>query len=103
MACQCPSNAHISCYDKYENYFDKCFTVKNTKSSCKTERSPHITQGLKNSIREKKNRLAKLAHKWPLTFKEHYRIYENKSTSLLKTANKKYNQDQHININIGGP
>ena len=67
----------------------------------KKERSPYITQGLKNSIREK-NRLERLSHKWPLTYKERYRVYRNKLTSLLKAAKKKYNQDQLVN-NQGNP
>ena len=82
MACTCPNKAYNSFHNTFKEYFDKCFPVKNIKLNSKKERSPHITQGLKNSIREK-NRLERLAHKWPLSYKERYRIYRNKLTSLL--------------------
>ena len=68
---------------------------KTIKINTKLNRSPHITPALKKSIREK-HQLEKLSYKWPLTFREQYRKYRNRSTSLLKEAKRKYHQDQLV-------
>lgn len=53
------------------------------------------------SIKEK-NRLKKLAHKWKISFKERYKLYRNKLTSLLNVAKDKFSQDQLLS-NQGNP
>ena len=81
--------------------YDTCFPEKKIRINRKSEHSPHIPSALLNSIKEK-NRLEKLAYKWPLTYKEQYRAYRNKLTSLLKTAKRNFYQDQLVN-NSGNP
>lgn len=73
--------------------FQQCFPLTKIKVNNKHNRSPHITSGLKNSIKEK-HRLEKLAAKWPLTYKTRYKIYRNKLVSLLRSAKNKYYQDE---------
>ena len=69
------------------NSFHNCFPLRTTQFNCKDKHSPHITKALLNSIKEE-NRLEKLASKWPVTFKEQYRTYQNKLTSISKAAKK---------------
>ena len=83
-----------------ENY-EKHFPVKQIRINSKNERSPHVTPALKNSIRER-NRLQRLATKWPLTYREIYRKYRNKLNSLLKLAKNKYYKNQ-LKSNQGKP
>ena len=97
----CPNTAYNSFYSKFKTHFELCFPEKVIKVNSKKKRSPHITEALRNSIKEK-NRLEKLAFKWPLTYKEHYKKYRNKLNSLLKTAKSKFHQDQLI-YNQGNP
>lgn len=47
--------------------------------------SPYITPVFKRS--KKKNRLGKLAGKWPLTYREIYKRYRNHLTKISKTQN----------------
>ena len=67
----------------------------------KSEVSPHVTPALKNSIREK-HRLERLAKKWPLTYREVYRKYRNRLTSVLRTAKNNYYKNK-FNDNQGNP
>ena len=95
ITCTCANIAYNSFYSTFKTNYDICFPEKIIKLNRKKERSPHITEALKTSIKEK-NRLEKLAHKWPLTYKDHYKKYRNKLNSLLKAAKSKYNQDKLI-------
>ena len=70
---------------KFKELYHKHFPIKQVRINSKNEISPHVTPALKNSIRER-NRLERLAAKWPLTYKETYRIYRNKLNTLLKRA-----------------
>ena len=85
ITCTCANIAYNSFYSTFKTNYDICFPEKIIKLNRKKERSPHITEALKTSIKEK-NRLEKLAHKWPLTYKDHYKKYRNKLNSLLKAA-----------------
>ena len=89
-------------YRRFKNSFDNCFPSKTVKINPKSIRSPYITTALISSIKEKKNRLEKLAFEWLITFKEQYGVYRNKLTFLLKAAKKKYYQDQ-LTSNQGNP
>ena len=93
--CNCPNNSYNVFYDNFKKSFDNSFPEKIIIINKKYTNSPHITPALKKSIREK-HRLERLAYKWPLTFREQYRTYRNRLTSLLKEAKKKYFQDQLV-------
>lgn len=67
----------------------------------KDERSPYITKALKKSLTER-NKLERLASKWPITYRESYRKYRNKLTSILRAAKNKYYKDQ-LKENQGDP
>lgn len=56
---------------------------------------------MKNSIRER-NRLERLAAKWPLTYNETYRKYRSKLTSLLRLAKENYYKNE-LKSNQGNP
>lgn len=99
--CSCPNNSYNMFYSIFKKKYDECFPVKTIKVSSKSIRSPHITPALKKSITEK-HRLEKLAYKWPLSFKERYKTYRNRLTSILKAAKKRYYQDQLV-ANQGNP
>ena len=75
--------------------------MKQVKLNKKREVSPHVTPALKSSLKER-NRLERLAKKWPLTYKEYYRKYRNTLTSTLRTATNKYYQDK-LKCNQGNP
>lgn len=93
--CDCPNKSYDLFFDKLKIVFDSCFPGKVFRIHNKNNRSPHITPALKKSIREK-HRLEKLAYKWPLTYREHYKAYRNRLTSILKEAKKKYHHDQLV-------
>lgn len=75
--CSCPNEAYKLFFAKLKYVFDTCFPVTKVKVNCKKYRCPYIIQALRISIREK-NRLEKLAYKWPLTLKKQYKKYRNK-------------------------
>ena len=96
------SCANESCnifYNMFENLYQKHFPPKQIRISTKDDISPYITPALKNSIRER-NRLERLAKKWPLTFGTTYRKYRNKLTALLRMTKNKYYKDQ-LKLNQG--
>lgn len=97
----CPDKSYNLFFTKFQTTYDNCFPKKRIKINSKSSRSPHVTPALKKSIKEK-HRLEKLAYKWPLTFREQYRTYRNRLTSLLKEAKKKYYQEQLV-ANQGNP
>ena len=88
-----PSEAFEIFSELYNDNFQQCFPLKKIKVNNKCSRSPHITIGLKTSIKEK-NRLEKLAAKWPITYKSRYKTYRNKLVSVLRSAKIKYYQDE---------
>ena len=95
LDCTCPNLSYDLFYAKFKTIYDHCFPEKIIKLSSKSIRNPHITSALKKSIKEK-HRLEKLAYKWPLTYRNRYKAYRNKLTSLLKEAKIAYYQDQLI-------
>lgn len=97
----CPKESFNIFYNIYLKLFDKHFPIQIRKQSLKKEISPHITPALKASITEK-NRLERLARKWPLTYRERYKKYRNKLTTLLRTAKNLYYKQQLID-NQGDP
>ena len=80
-------------HKKFNSLFQQHFPLKQIRSDNKHDKSPYITPALKKSITER-NRLERLAKKWPLTYSDTYRKYRNKLTSLLRAAKNKYHQDQ---------
>lgn len=91
--CTCPNRSYNLFHNNIRVVYDNCFPEKTIKINNKINRSPHITSALKRSIKNK-HRLKKLAYKWPLTFREQFRAYRNRLTSILKEAKRKYYQDQ---------
>lgn len=84
-------------------YFRNIFLLKELKFTIK-KKSVHIifiTSALKKSIKEK-DRLERLAKKWPLTYGKMYKQYRNNLTTLLRTAKNKYYKDQ-LKENQGNP
>lgn len=83
----CPDAAyHDVLFHKF-NMFQNHFPVTSALMNNKQERSPYtsITSASRNNIKEK-HRLEKLAHKWPLSFKEIYKPYRNKLTLILRVV-----------------
>ena len=97
----CPDSAYNVFFDKFNNMFQNNFPVRRVVMNNKQERSPYITSALRNSIKEK-HRLERLAHKWPLTFKEIYKRYRNKLTSILRVAKENHYKNQ-LKSNQGDP
>ena len=97
----CPKESFNIFYTSYLKLFEKHFPIQEVKQNLKKDISPHITPALKVSIKEKK-RLERLARKWPLTYRETYKKYRNKLTSLLRTAKNIYYKQQFSN-NQGDP
>ena len=85
--------------DKFNELFNECFLLKNVCVTNKEKMCPYITSGLKASIKEKK-RLERLSIKWPLSYREKYRIYRNKLTGLLRLAKNNYRKES-LNNNQG--
>lgn len=86
---QCPLGAFNKFYYTFLDLFEKHFPYKTTKQRIKSELSPHITPELKSKIREK-NRLLRLAKKWPNIYGNEYKRYRNSLTSLLRSAKNTY-------------
>lgn len=93
LTSNCASESYNLFFTRFISFYHKHFPEKNICLKKKDERSPYVTPALKKSIKEK-NRLERLASKWPITFKEIYRQYRNKLTSLLRAAKNKYYKDQ---------
>lgn len=85
----CANKAFDTFKDKFNALFEVCFPRRNMCITNKEEACPYITSGLKTSIKEKK-RLERLSVKWPLSFREKYKIYRNKLTSVLRVAKNNY-------------
>lgn len=99
----CPDAAyHDVLFDKF-NMFQNHFPVTSALMNNKQGRSPYtsITSASRNNIKEK-HRLEKLAHKWPLSFKEIYKQYRNKLTSILRVVRENCYKNQLKN-NQGNP
>lgn len=80
-------------YHVFKELYDKMFPPKRIRINTKNYISPRVTPALKNCIIEK-SRLQRLAQKWPLTYRETYRKYRNKLTSLLITTKDNYYKEQ---------
>ena len=89
---RCASKAFDTFASKFTKLFNECFPIKKFHVGKKDMISPHITLGLKTSIKERK-RLERLSIKWPLSYREKYRTYRNKLTKLLKLAKDNYYKD----------
>lgn len=92
-------------FDKFFNLFNELYRVHFPVKKCvinkKCEISPYITPALKNSIKER-NRLERLAKKWPITYGETYKKYRNQLTSTLRNAKNAYFKNK-LNSNQGNP
>lgn len=97
----CCNRAFDAFYEKFYELFQNHFPITKCRLNKKVEISPYITFGLKKSIKEK-NRLERLAKKWPITFGNIYRKYRNKLTSTLRAAKDLYYKKQ-LNENQGNP
>lgn len=97
----CPDEAYNLFHIKFDKLFQVHFPIKNIRHNKKNEISPYITPALKNSIKEK-NRLERLAKKWPLTYGELYKRYRNKLTTTLRLAKNTYFKNQ-LKANQGIP
>lgn len=93
MSCSTPEEAFSKFYSTFYSLFETYFPVKTVHENRNTDNTPYLTQGLKKSIKEK-HRLARLANKWPLTYKKYYKNYRNQLTSLLRAAKQNYYKDQ---------
>lgn len=81
---RCPNESFSLFLDKFSMLYQKHFIVKKYCLNNKQAISPYITPALKKIITE--NRLARLARKWPLTYKETYKQYRNSLTKILRAA-----------------
>ena len=97
----CSNDAYNAFYDKFNTLFQKHFPLRRVLVNMKQERSPYITPALKKSIREK-HRLERLSYKWPQTFRDTYKQYRNKLTSVLRAAKNNYYKNQ-LKVNQGNP
>ena len=101
LQCTCPNESFTLFFNTFNAIFQRNFPVKTKTVSTKSILSPYITPALKRSINEK-NRLARLAKKWPLTYREVYKRYRNNLTKTLKTAKNEYYKTKLKN-NQGNP
>lgn len=101
IQCTSPDESFNIFLNKFNLIYQKHFPLKKICSNNKYNTSPHITPALKRCIREK-NRLARLAAKWPLTYTETYRRYRNNLTKTLRSAKSDYYKDQ-LKSNQGNP
>lgn len=99
--CSCPNESFNILFSEFSNIFNQYFPLKKVKIDNRHTISPYITPALKRSITEK-NRLARLAKKWPITYKETYRQYRNNLTKLLRTAKNNYYKNS-LKSNQGNP
>lgn len=87
--CSCPEESFNIFLHEFNTLYHKHFVVKKHCLNNKHIISPYITSALKKSITEK-NRLARLANKWPITYRETYRRYRNNLTKTLRAAKNDY-------------
>lgn len=99
--CSCPNESFNTLFSQFNTIFNKFFPLKRARLDKKHNISPYITSALKRSITER-NRLARLAKKWPITYKETYRQYRNNLTKLLRTAKNSYYRNS-LKDNQGNP
>ena len=97
----CPNYGYDIFYDEFNKLFEIHFPIRKTRINNKNVISPYITPALKSSIKEK-NRLERLAKKWPLTYENFYKKYRNKLTATLRAAKNKYYKDK-LKENQGNP
>ena len=95
------NEAYTLFYNEFHKLFQKHFPLRKTRLDKKSEINPHITPALKTSIKER-NRLERLAKKWPLTYRVTYKQYRNKLTSILRSAKNIYYKNQ-LKDNQGNP
>lgn len=88
-------------YEIFHRLFQLHFPVKRMPLRRKNKLCPYITPALQKSIREK-NRLERLAKKWPLTYRNTYKNYRNKLTSVIRMAKKNYYRT-NFSQNQGNP
>ena len=93
MESRCANESYNKFYEKFNTLFQQYFPLKKISVDKKHEKSPYITSALKKSITER-NRLERLAKKWPVTYRETYRKYRNNLTSVLRAAKNMYHQNQ---------
>lgn len=98
---QCPNEAFNIFYDRFYSLFQRHFPIQQVRVNKKHEISPYITPTLRKCIKER-NRLERLAKKWPLTYAAYYRKYRNSLTSTLRAAKNMYYQDK-LKDNQGNP
>lgn len=95
-------NTDMNTYvEKFQNFYNQCFPIKDYTVKKKHANKPYITQGIKNSIKHR-NKLQKLSAKWPLTYEREFKRYRNLLTALIKTARNNYYKST-LNENTGNP
>lgn len=97
----CPNEAYDVFFNKFDSLFQIHFPKRKIYVNSKIDKSPYITSSLKKSIKEK-HRLERLSHKWPITYKETYKKYRNKLTTVLREAKNNYLKNQ-LQGNQGNP
>lgn len=101
LQCTCPNKSFDVFFQEFNLLFQQHFPVITKTVRTRNIVSPYISPDLKKYINEK-NRLARLAKKWPLTYRETYRRYRNNLTKLLKSAKNEYYKNKLRN-NQGNP
>lgn len=97
----CPDRSYNLFFNKFNHLFQKNFPERKIRVNPKHDYSPYVTPALRNSIKER-NRLERLARKWPLTYGEMYRKFRNKLTSTLRAAKNKFYKD-NLKVTQGDP
>ena len=93
MHSNCPNDAFNLFHEKFSETFRNSFPLKCIKQNKSTSITPYLTPGLMKSIKEK-HRLARLAKKWPVSYRETYKRYRNNLTTLLRNAKNEYYKSQ---------
>lgn len=88
----CPNMSYDAFHNIFESVFQKWFPLKRVRVNIKSKRSPYVTEELRGKIKER-NRLERLANKWPLTYGEIYKKYRNSLTSILRRAKNDYHKN----------
>ena len=89
----CPNAAFDIFSNKFNQIFHINFPFKCIKQRTSSNAASFLTPGLIRSIKEK-HRLARLASKWPITYKERYKKYRNLLTTILRNAKNDYHKNQ---------
>ena len=98
---QCPNEAFTMFFKAFNIVFQRHFPFKQIRVNKKQNTSLYITPTLTKSIKEK-NRLARLANKWPMTYKEIYKRYRNNLTKVLRASKNQYYKNM-LQDNQGNP